>query len=230
MPKDPDAEASQPDTDSEEPDGEGAEDSEAAPEPVPEKPARVKKAAAGAAPRKRRRPKQKRLPRTEEEIDSPKPLTLWLLGVMTSATLVMWGSARLACNYRGDAPKATPQLNTAALSRTPKDAAIELAQRWATQDYSGALELSKGQLAQDIQQEKQKACGGNEAACKQKSAELAASVLTRGVLISQDSTSALVRVTSKLPSGSKTVLLRLEPEGPIWKGVERTADTAAKQP
>lgn len=230
MPKDPDAETSQPDTDSEEPDGEGAPNSEAAAEPAPEKPARAK-AVAGGAPRKRRRPKQKRsLPRTEEEIDSPKPLTLWLLGVMTSATLVMWGSARLACNYRGDSPKATPQLNTAALSRTPKDAAIELAQRWATQNYSGALELSKGQLAQDIQQEKQKACGGNEAACKQKSAELAARVLTRGVLVSQDSTSALVRVTSTLPDGSKTVLLRLEPEGPIWKGVERTADTAAKQP
>src|SRR5687768_6729031 len=200
MPKDPDAETSQPDTDSE-PDGEGAPSSEAAPEPVLEKPARAK-AAAGAAPRKRRRPKQKRpLPRTEEEIDSPKPLTLWLLGVMTSATLVMWGSARLACNYRGDPPKAAPQLDTAALSRTPKDAAIELAQRWATQNYSGALELSKGQLARDIQQEKQKACGGNEAACKQKSEELAASVLTRGVLLSQDSTSALVRVTSTLPNG-----------------------------
>jgi hypothetical protein len=229
MPKDPDAETSQPDRDSEEPDAEDAPLPDSAATP-PAKESEDARRRTSAAPRKRRRPKKRPLPRTEAEIDSPKPLTLWLLGVMTSATLVMWGSARLACNYRGDPPKPAPQLSTAALARTPKDAAIELAQRWATQNFSGALELSKGRLAEEIQQEKRKACGSNEAACKQKSEQLAASVLSRGVLLSQDTTSALVRVTSTLPSGSKTVLLRMEPDGAIWKGVERTADTAAAKP
>lgn len=227
MPKDPDAETSQRDPDSEEPDGEDAPLGERPAEPATDSSAEQAPRAA-AAPRKRRRPKKKRpLPRTEEQIDSPKPLTLWLLGVVTSATLVMWGGARLACNYRGDAPKPTPQLSTAALAGTPKDAAIELAQRWATQNFAGALALSKGRLADEIQQEKQKTCGSNDAACKEKSEELARRVLSRGVLLSQDTTSALVRVTSTLPNGSKTVLLRMEPEGAIWKGVERTADTAA---
>jgi hypothetical protein len=55
-------------------------------------------------------------------------------------------------------------------------------------------------------------------------------VLSRGVLLNQDTTSALVRVTSTLPNGPKTVLLRMEPDGALWKGVERTADTAAAKP
>ncbi|HMJ13751.1 MAG TPA: hypothetical protein VK524_20180 [Polyangiaceae bacterium] len=227
MPKDPDAGTSQSEPDSEEPDSEAApaerEPKPAATEPASERPKRT------AAARKRRRPKQKRpIPRTEEEIDSPKPLTLWLLGVMTSATLVMWGSARLACNYKGDAPKKAPELSTAALARTPKDAAMEVGQRWATYDFAGALELSKAAVAEELKQEKQKACSSDEAACKKKHDDLASKVLTRGVLLSQDSTSALVRVISTLPDGSKTLILRMEPDGAIWKAVERTADTAQK--
>src|SRR5687768_13815517 len=58
------------------------------------------------AGRERRPGKRKpKLPRTEAEIDSPKPLTLVLLGAMSLLTLALWGSARVACNERSPLAK-----------------------------------------------------------------------------------------------------------------------------
>jgi hypothetical protein len=229
MPKDPDLEPSEPPS---------AREQQNTDEAVPEEErADVPRAAARESRSSRTRPeervvRQKRrkpkraLPRTEREIDSPKPLTLWLLGVMTSATLVMWGSARLACSYRGDPPKKAPELGTAALARTPKDAAIELAQRWTTRDFAGALELSKGAAAEELKREMQKACGSDPAGCKEKAKALDAQVFSRGALLRQDGSGAIVRVNTSAPDGKKERVLRVEPDGKLWKVTDLRAKPA----
>src|SRR4051812_25696369 len=72
------------------------------------------------------------LPETELELNSPTPLTLRLLGVIFLATFLPWVAAKIACNEREGPIRLPPTLSTETLSKQPKDAAIELAQRAAT--------------------------------------------------------------------------------------------------
>src|SRR3954452_17674232 len=88
-------------------------------------------------------PRGKPMLDTEQELNAPTPLTLRLLGVICVATVLPWIGAKTLCNLR-DAPARPPlDLPVDVLSKQPKDAAIELAQRAATGHFKQAAEFAK---------------------------------------------------------------------------------------
>jgi hypothetical protein len=178
------------------------------------------------------RPKKKKakrprlpIPRTEEEIDSPTKQTIGMLGILCAMTVIMWAFARGACNYHPPKETRVPRkVPLAELAHDPKNAAIELQQRWLTRDFDGALELASGNVTQQIQQDKA-AC---DAACLAKRPELEKTVLTSAELLDVNPLGGTVRVTSVgLPEGKKSYLMHLERGDTLWKANERTPDTGA---
>jgi hypothetical protein len=178
------------------------------------------------------RPKKKKskrprppIPRTEEEIDSPTKQTVGMLGILCIMTIIMWAFARGACNYHPPKETRVPRkVTTADLAHDPKNAAIELQQRWLTRDFDGALELANPAVAQQIQQDKA-AC---DAACLAKKPDLEKTVLTSAEVLDVNPMGAAVRVTSVgLPNGKKTYLMHMERADAIWKANDRTVDTGA---
>jgi len=175
------------------------------------------------------RPKKKKakrprapLPRTEEEIDSPTKMTVGMLGILGIMTIIMWAFARGACNYHPPKETRVPRKETTAdLAHDPKNAAIELQQRWLTHDFDGALELATGNAAELVKQDKA-AC---DAACLGKHAALDKVVLTSAVMVDVNPLGATARVSSvNLPDGPKTYLMRMQREDTIWKAVDRLPD------
>jgi len=165
---------------------------------------------------KRKRPKRP-LPRTEAEVDAPDVQTLWMLGALTAMVLIMWGSARFACNAHPDETRKPREIATSEVSMDPKGAAIEVAQRWATRDFSRALELATGKLATEIQQDKAKCEASGQCTAEQREA-LKNKVLTTGELLSRQMTAATVRVTSiGAPDGQKSFILEVVSDGNSWK-------------
>ena len=177
------------------------------------------------------RPKKKKakrprppIPRTEEEIDSPTKQTVGMLGVLCIMTVIMWAFARGACNYHPPKETRTPRkVTTVDLAHDPKNAAIELQQRWLTHDFAGALELATGDVTAQIQRD-QAAC---DAACLAKKPALEKTVLTSAMLTEMGPLGATVRVTSVgVPEGTKAYVMRLERADQIWKANDRKVDTA----
>jgi hypothetical protein len=176
--------------------------------------------------RKGKRKKAKRpLPRTEAEVDAPDVQTLWMLGALTAMVLIMWGSARFACNAHPDETRKPREIATSEVSMDPKGTAIELAQRWATRNFDGALELSAGKLTGEIQQEKAQ-CEAN-AQCTGEREALKNKVLTTGELLARQPAQATVRVTSiNTAEGQKSYILELETDGKNWKAKTRLPPNA----
>jgi len=178
------------------------------------------------------RPKKKKakrprppIPQTEEEIDSPTKQTVGMLGILGIMTVIMWALARGACNYHPPKETRVPRKVTLAeLAHDPKNAAIELQQRWLTRDFDGALELANGPVADLIKKDKA-AC---DAACLAKRPELTKTVLTSAQIVEAGPLGAMARVTSVgLPEGNKSFFYRMERADLIWKASERTVDTGA---
>jgi hypothetical protein len=155
---------------------------------------------------------------SEEVLDTPNRQTLWMLGAVAGATLLMWGMGRGACNYHPPRETRKPRVaTTAELARNPKDAAIEMQHRWATHNFSGALELASGGVAQQVQRELQ-ACEADADACEKKRNDLTSQVITTGVLLERAPTGARARVSSRGPGAkTETYLVELEQSGPLWK-------------
>ncbi len=196
-----------------------------------DKQASVKSAPASASDRpKKKKAKRPRppIPKTEEEIDSPTKQTVGMLGILGIMTVIMWALARGGCNYHPPKETRTPrQVTTEELARDPKNAAIELQQRWLTRDFTGALELATGDVAQQVKTE-QAACN---AACLGEKKALSDKVLTSAVILEANMMAATARVTSVgLPGGSKSFLLRMERADSIWKATMRKADDGVALP
>jgi hypothetical protein len=177
--------------------------------------------------KKAKRPRQP-IPRTEPEINSPTKQTLGMLGVLGAMTIVMWALARGGCNYHPPKETRTPRkVTTEELARDPKNAAIELQQRWLTRDFAGAGELATGEVAQQLQQDKA-ACN---AACLAEQKSLASKVLTSAVVLDANILGATVRVTSLGASGGpKVFLMRLERSESVWKATMRKPDDGTPLP
>jgi hypothetical protein len=161
----------------------------------------------------------------EREIDSPRIQTLGMLGVIAGLTIVMALAGKAACNYHPPTETRKPRdVSTAELAKDPKNAAIELQQRWATYDFKGALELAKGAATQQLQQDQQ-SCVKDAAVCKRKAQELANTVLTTASLLRRESSSAIVRVTSiGAATGKQVFLMDLVQDGSLWKATARRPD------
>jgi len=134
-------------------------------------------------------------------------------------------AGKAACNYHPPTETRKPRdVATADLAKDPKNAAMELQQRWATYDFKRALELAKGAAAQQLQQEQQN-CVKDAAACKRKADELANTVMTTATLLRRESNSAITRVTSiGATAGKQVFLMDLVQDGSVWKATARRPD------
>jgi hypothetical protein len=171
------------------------------------------------APRKKTRRKTAKpaLPKTEEEANSPDRHTLGLLGVVAFASLVLWGSARFACNYHPPQSLKPREVGTVELARTAKGAAVEAFQRIGLMELDSALEIVSGAGQREIEKLKQQ-CEKDVAACESRKQNLAGKVFTTAELLRQDTRSAAARVTSHVQGEPpKTYDVDLVQDGPIWK-------------
>jgi len=187
------------------------------------------------SPKKAKKKKGKRskrpIPETEDEINSPDKHTLGMLGVLCGLSLVLWAFAHGACNYHPPKETRRPRnVPTAELAREPKDAAIEVVHRWATLNFAGALELAKGPLPDAIAKDKA-SCDASAADCARKRDNLKKAVLTKGVLLEREPSSAVARVTvDGSEGGPKNYIVRVERDGSIWKATSRDVDDGTFKP
>jgi hypothetical protein len=180
-------------------------------------------------PRRRKRPK-KPVFRNEDEINSPSPLTMWLLGAVALMTVILWGFARGACNYHPPRETRRPRtVKTEELARDPKGAAIELIQRLGGANFAGATELATGSALERVESEKT-ACEANAGSCAERRKK-ADRVITTGVLLERDSLKATVRVKTERPGAQQeTLLVTLGREGTGWKVSSFEPDTGQFKP
>jgi hypothetical protein len=159
-------------------------------------------------------------PETELQLNSPTPLTLRLLGVIFLATFLPWVAAKIACNEREGPIRVPPTLATEILSKQPKDAAIELAQRAATGQFAAAAELAKGELAQQLAAE-QARCQAEPKPCEARRAA-ENHTFSRGVLVRRGPGDAEVRVESVGGPQPERYMLHLEADGGRWFATARS--------
>ncbi len=198
-------------------------------EPPPRKQAKAAAPSPRPAVKRKRPPPAKPVIPPESQIAAPSRQTLGMLAAMVGATLLMWGSARFACNAHPAQTRKPREVSTAELSRDPKDAALELAQRWASYDFKGALELAKGPIADELQ--KAQADCEKDPSCDAKRKALDGRALATAALLSRGPGSAKVRVSAKGGAlGDQTVVYTLEQDGSAWKVGGRGADVPTPAP
>ena len=161
---------------------------------------------------------------SEARIDSPKKQTLYMLGAVAAATVVLWGAARFACNAHPPESRKARSAPISVVARQPKGAAIELQQRWATYDCPAALEFAKGEVQQQLYKDQQE-CEADFSACESRRAKLVGKVTSLGEVLSRDARSAKVRVQTTADGETKTYLLELTQDGMLWKVVKRAQET-----
>ncbi|MCC6217521.1 MAG: hypothetical protein IT376_21870 [Polyangiaceae bacterium] len=167
-------------------------------------------------------------PATEAALDSPNRQTLGMLGAVVIATLGMWVFAQKSCNLHPAETRKPRELAVAQLTREPKNAALELQQRWSGYDFAGASELARGEVRAQIEKDAA-GCGGD--ACSRQRGELADATLARSVLVTRNATQAVVRVEVLRGIGSPgTYLVTLELEGTTWVAVRHVKDSGAAVP
>jgi hypothetical protein len=159
------------------------------------------------------------IPETERELDSPKRSTVGYLGVIFLATFLPWVAAKVGCNDHEGPIHGPLPLSTEVLSRQPKDAAIELAQRAATGQYAAAAELAKGSLHDELLAAEAR-CKSEPKDCEARRARQS-HVFTRGVLVRRDPRQALVRVESVGGPVPERYQLELEADAAHWFALSR---------
>jgi len=179
--------------------------------------------------RRERRPVKKKKPKPpvptdEREIDAPDKLTLSMLGVMGVVTLALWVFARAACNYHPPRETRRPRaVKIEELAREPKDAALEMQQRFEQLDYDGAAQLAVGDAAAEVAKAKAD-CAAKTADCAMKKKQLEKSVESTAALLERSQSEATVRVTTVRPGGKDVTLDKLQRVGSIWKVASRGPD------
>jgi hypothetical protein len=145
-----------------------------------------------------------------------------MLGVMAFATLAMWGTAKFACNAHPAQTRKPREVSTQELSRDPKDAALELQQRWNAYNFIGALELAKGSMAEELEKA-QADCEKDKAACEAKRKDASQKTLATAVLLDRGPAMAKVRVSSRGGAlGEQAIVYQVEQDGSMWKVSGRT--------
>jgi hypothetical protein len=178
--------------------------------------------------KKKKRPKPPVF-RNEDDIGSPSPLTLGLLGAIMLTTIVLWGFARGACNYHPPRETRRPRvIKPEEYQRDPKSSAIELWQRLGAADFKAAAEFVTGDALAQVNKERA-ACEADASACATRRKQ-ADQVLTTGVLLERDMSSATVRVTTQRPGSKQTFLVELKHEAPAWKVSSWAPDTGQFKP
>lgn len=127
---------------------------------------------------------------SEAELDAPSRQTLWLLGIMTAATLLMWVLGRAACNYHVPGESLTPRaLTVEERSKSIKDAAIEFARSIEGGDFASARLVASGPALTSVETF-EKAC--NDCSARQASKK---ALLVVGVVQKENGKEGYVSVT-----------------------------------
>jgi hypothetical protein len=158
---------------------------------------------------------------SETEIDSPKLQTLSLMAIVSVLVVILWGSARLACNSKTASARKPVTLTTAELTSDPKNAAFEFQQLMARHDYKVARSIATGKVVAEIT-EAEKRCEVDPGACERERKQLKDTVKSTAALLTSGPKKAKVRVvTYGLPTGKQSFVLDVVSEGDGWKVTDR---------
>jgi len=102
-------------------------------------------------------------------------------------------------------------------------------QRLLQFDYTGALELAKGDAARDVEKAKSD-CSAKPQECAMQRKQHEKTVESSAALLERMPTGATARVTSVTPGGKQVSILKLERDGGIWKVVSRMPDDGSFKP
>lgn len=153
-------------------------------------------------------------------MDSPKLQTLVLLSCVALLTVVLWSSAKLACNSKTASARPPLRLETSEITKDPKNAAFELQHRWAMHDYSRVRTLAKGQVLAELN-EAARRCE-SDSSCEREREELRNRVKSTATLLESSPTAARVRVkTVGVEGGQQTYMIELVQEDGKWKATSR---------
>jgi hypothetical protein len=178
-------------------------------------------------PRRRRRSVRPRVPRrkldlptTEEALNVPKLQTIGMLGSVSLLMIIMWFTAKLACNAHPDQIRDPRYYSVDQLARDPKNAAFEFQLRYVAKDYLVAGELVSGKMAEKIR-ELLKFCEGNMDSCEKDRLALKDKITGTAALLEQSPSRATVEITTLINNENpQTVTLDLVPSGLVWKVTE----------
>lgn|GEM_PF-2296086 len=188
-----------------------------------ERRARAKRQAARRKGTKRKR----NIPTTEEQLNVPKRQTIGMLGSVSILMIIIWFSARLACNAHPDHIRDPRYVSVDQLSRDPKNAGLEFALRLASKDVLLAGEIATGAVADKVRELIQ-SCETNMDACAREREALKNKVTGTARLLEMNPKRALVEVTTYTSNENpQTKQLELVPVGKVWK-VAQSRDVETK--
>jgi len=161
-------------------------------------------------------------PQTEDEIDVPKKHTIYMLGAMSTLTIVLWFMAKLTCNVHPDQVREPKHFSTRDLAADPKNAAFEFHHKFETGDFTTALDVSTGEM-QRIVEGKLKECEQNADDCAKNQKELEGTIESTGKLLDRSDTRASVELISnyKKTATKKTFGFDVVKEGEFWRVASR---------
>jgi len=120
-------------------------------------------------------------------------MTIGLSVAMCVLALILWGSARLACNANYTPERSPAPRPLEELTRDAKNAAYELQVRWAAGDFATAQSLATGSAAELLQADAAKC----DSACVADRAARRPNFLTRATLVDQSAGKAIVVVETQ---------------------------------
>jgi len=171
--------------------------------------------------RNRRHDEDDVIPQTEKELNVPKRETVVMLGLVSLLLLILWFSARLACNAHPDQVREPKHYSTFALAADPKNAAFEFQQQFETGHYEIPMDLSTGPM-RNIVDQKMRECEKDPDACEERQQELAGKVESLATVLEQDNRRAIVEIESVFSSGeSKTYTFTVIKDKDQWKVLDR---------
>jgi len=190
---------------------------------------RARRARAKRQAARRRVPKKKNIPTTEEQLNVPKRQTIGMLGSISMLVIIMWFAARLACNAHPDHIRDPRYVSVAQLARDPKNAGLEFQLRFVSKDVILAGEIATGTVGDKIRELIQ-ACERNLDACERDREALKNKITGTASLLEMNSKHAIVEVTTYTSNEDPhSVVLELVPDGQVWK-VTQSRESEKKVP
>ncbi len=165
---------------------------------------------------------------SEDQLNAPSRQTVGMLTVVAATTLIAWAAGRAACNYHEPGESLSPkEVSLEARTRDEKGVAFELAQRWATADFSIAKQLVAGELAKAVEADEQ-ACQEGGCEGRRQAAEVTRSV---AAVLRRSPTNAFVRVrTVGVPGDELDRIYELDRIDSSWKATRELAAGAPLPP
>jgi hypothetical protein len=163
-------------------------------------------------------------PETEEAVNVPKMQTVYMLGAMSTLTVILWFAAKLACNIHPDQVRDPKHFSTKDLAADPKNAAFEFHHNFETGDYVTAYDLSTGDMKRTVEG-KLKECEQTPDECQKNQRKQAGTIQSTGRLMTLAGNRATVELTSERTNVTagplKSYAFEVVKEGEFWRVASR---------